>query len=99
MAHDLFFKKSNRNWARSSVATSIGNDTPPTTTKTGKVVLAGMAVATAVGLAFITSPWWLPMNKMVATARPTIAGMGNKTPARNYHTRRFPGGRIIITPV
>ena len=99
MAHDLFFKNSKRNWARSSAAPGIGDDARPTTTKTGKVMLGSMAVATAIGLAFITSPWWLPINPPVAMARPTLPGMGSRTPARNYRMQKFHGGRIIVTPL
>ena len=59
MAHDLFFKRSIRNWSR-------GGKTPTKTpavavsgsTSLKKAALGTMALGTFAGLAFITSPWW-----------------------------------------
>jgi hypothetical protein len=61
MAHDLFLKQNRRNWSRSQA-------TPPQATAPAiamagsvplkKLALGGMALGTAAGLIFITSPWW-----------------------------------------
>ena len=64
MAHDLFFRRSSRNWSR-------GGDAPaknPAATISGsaalkRAALGTMALGTFAGLAFITSPWWRPAPK------------------------------------
>ena len=85
-------KNSKRNWARSSTTTMAGDDNVPSVTKAGKVMLAGMAVATAVGLAFITSPWWMPSSQPVLTTDSTPR-LGNLRGHGLYH-QRFHNGRI-----
>ena len=92
MAHDLFLKHTKRNWARNSNTIVVGNEAPPTITKSGKIMLAGMAVATAVGVAFITSPWWLPLPSPARTSH-------NNLGPHAYHFTRSPSGRIIARPI
>jgi hypothetical protein len=92
MAHDLIFKKSRRNWARSSAEPSVGDESTPPMTKTGKILLGSMAVATGLGLLFITSPWW---RSIPANTRSTHQTLGPHA----YHFTKAPSGRIISRPI
>ena len=92
MAHDLFFRNSKRDWTRSSTAPSVGNDDPAPLTKAKKITMGAMAVATGIGLLFITSPWW---RSMPAPARTTNRPLGPHA----YHFTRSPSGRIISRPI
>lgn len=86
MAHDIFFKRSSRNWSR-------GADAPA---KTPVVAVSGsaalktaalgtMALGTFAGLAFITSPWWK------TTPKPPIRPLMTR---RIYLKTGTPAGRV-----
>jgi hypothetical protein len=92
MAQDLFFKNSNRNWARRSTVSGVGEETPPPATKLGKIVMGSMAAATGLGLLFITSPWW---HSQPVPARRTNNRLGPHT----YHFARTPSGRVVARPI
>jgi hypothetical protein len=53
-----------------------------------------MALTVAMGLAAITSPWWLPIPKPTMPTRPPVRP-GN---LRYRTVMRSPSGRIIIQP-
>lgn len=51
MSIDVIFGEGPVNWSRDQ-------EPAPATSARGKVALGGMALGTALGLAFLTSPWW-----------------------------------------
>ena len=97
MAHDLIFKNSKRNWARSSAAPGIGDEARPPTTTNQKIFMGAMAAATGLGLLFIGSGWWR------STGSPSIQSPA-RSPSRSlsphaYHFSRSPSGRVIARPI
>lgn len=51
MAKDIILGEGQANWSRD-------REQAPATSARGRVALGGMALGTALGLAFLTSPWW-----------------------------------------